>query len=523
MAEIRRFIGPIADAEKARDWNEAARLCRAWIAGVSDITSNQWYYSRVNLIKFLRELATPLAIDDWISTCHAILDNKALAEPAARVPLIHMSLGTAYTRKTGGDTDENLRMAINHLHAAYESIDAGREPVLRASIAQSVGEVYLRRSRDFDLPLDELNTALAKVREAIEVFAQHERDDLLCEGQWLLQRLAVLVTDGGRLKDEDRKAIKLVREGKTFAESGESGPAIAAFTEAIALAPELGEAYFRRADLLERKGDYDGAAADYSETIRLEPNPAAARNNRGLVYHKRGRLEDAINDFTEAIRIGLGTACAYYNRGNAYRDNSDLENAIVDYTEAIRLDPRLVAAWHNRGNTYANMGELDKAIADFTEAIRMNPDDASSLNSRGIAHKRREDFEMAIADYDEAIRVDSRSAEAYLNRGNLFFAVGRLDESISDYSKAIEVDPELAIAYYGRGRVYAEKVDETQAIADFSDAVRLNPVYAEAFDARGRVYQRIGEIAKADWDFRRANELRYHGRADGKTGRNDLS
>ena len=51
------------------------------------------------------------------------------------------------------------------------------------------------------------------------------------------------------------------------------------------------------------KGKYDDAIADYTKAIALDPNVATAYTNRGLAYKKKGDKEQAIADFRKALEI----------------------------------------------------------------------------------------------------------------------------------------------------------------------------------------------------------------------------
>jgi tetratricopeptide (TPR) repeat protein len=115
-------------------------------------------------------------------------------------------------------------------------------------------------------------------------------------------------------------AGQAVRRGLALAQQGDHERAIAAFTEALRLDPELAEAYVRRGDALRFSGDYERAAEDYSAALRIEPHNVRAAVQRGLLYRLAGRHEEAVEDFTTALARDPGNAAAYYHRGNARAD-----------------------------------------------------------------------------------------------------------------------------------------------------------------------------------------------------------
>lgn len=55
------------------------------------------------------------------------------------------------------------------------------------------------------------------------------------------------------------------------------------------------------------RGDHDGALADLSQAIALLPGYGAAYYNRGYLYRIIGRLSEARQDFEAALRIARET------------------------------------------------------------------------------------------------------------------------------------------------------------------------------------------------------------------------
>jgi tetratricopeptide (TPR) repeat protein len=69
-------------------------------------------------------------------------------------------------------------------------------------------------------------------------------------------------------------------------------------------------AYNNRGNAYSDKGDYDRAIADYTQAIRLAPNVASRYYNRGLAYYSKKDYDRAIVDFNQAIRLDPNNANA---------------------------------------------------------------------------------------------------------------------------------------------------------------------------------------------------------------------
>lgn len=202
--------------------------------------------------------------------------------------------------------------------------------------------------------------------------------------------------------------------GAKWRAKGDLDRAIADYSEAIRIDPQLAVSYSSRASALLRRKDYEGSIADYDEAMRLRPGPYRGRYLhhffRGLAKSGKGDHDGAIEDFDEAARLDpkfQSTALAF--RGRARMDKGELDRALEDLDEAVRVAPANAMAHHHRGLAWAKKGNHDKAIDDYTEAIRLNPKSADPYQSRGDAWRAKGDEERAGADYKEAARLAPES------------------------------------------------------------------------------------------------------------------
>ena len=127
-------------------------------------------------------------------------------------------------------------------------------------------------------------------------------------------------------------------------------------------------------NVLEEQGGIDQAIAHYTEAVRIDPNLAESYNNIGLALTKQGRPDEAISNFLKAIRINPNHAAAHYNLGTLLASRGEIGEAIYQFRESIRISPDYAKAYNNLGNALLYQGRLDEAIASYREALRLNPD-----------------------------------------------------------------------------------------------------------------------------------------------------
>jgi len=66
---------------------------------------------------------------------------------------------------------------------------------------------------------------------------------------------------------------------------------------------QVAQAHLKRGEALSDTRDYTAAIAAYSSAIQLNPDLAEAYNDRGFAHYLNGNAERAIADFTRAIEL----------------------------------------------------------------------------------------------------------------------------------------------------------------------------------------------------------------------------
>ena len=149
--------------------------------------------------------------------------------------------------------------------------------------------------------------------------------------------------------------LAALRLGFVLAEQGDMPGAAEAYQHAIALGnasayPYLGVA-LRELDRLE------DALAAFNQAIALAPDNASVHCNRGYTLLCLDRFEDALAAYDQVIALDPAHACAYENRGIALAAIGDLDKALAEFDSADRLAPDSVGEsrtwagailWHRR-------------------------------------------------------------------------------------------------------------------------------------------------------------------------------
>jgi tetratricopeptide (TPR) repeat protein len=311
--------------------------------------------------------------------------------------------------------------------------------------------------------------------------------------------------------------LAYTNRARAYQESGQWQLAIADFTRALELKPDMADVYTNRGAAYQQLGQLDQAIRDSTRAIELDPELATAHANRGMAYQAAGQVQQAIADYTRAVELKPTLASAYVNRGTARQQLGEMRPAIADFTQAIELKPDvaphlpgaadLAGAYMNRGTAHRQLGELQEAVSDYTRAIELDPHLAAAHSNRGMLYQQRSQPQQALADETRAIELRPDLAEAYSNRGMIYQQLGQAPQASADYSRAIELQPQFVNAYYNRASVEQQLGQWRQALADCTRAIELKPDLAVAFGARGTIHFQLGELEQAIGDYTRAIEL----------------
>ena len=127
-----------------------------------------------------------------------------------------------------------------------------------------------------------------------------------------------------------------------------------AFDHAIALEPGYFEAWDRKADALNRAGQFSDALQASSRSLEINPNYIKGWINRGQILYNIGYYYEDIEH-------------------NQVKANEYYQQQVLAFEKAIELDPTNPEAWFNKGYALAGLKRYDEAIAAFDNVQSLDP------------------------------------------------------------------------------------------------------------------------------------------------------
>lgn len=125
------------------------------------------------------------------------------------------------------------------------------------------------------------------------------------------------------------------------------------FAHATTAIPDNYLAQLQLGNALAEQGRFTDAIAHYSAALHVKPDLAEAHGNLGALLAQEGRGTEAIAQYTEALRLNPDLPDAHSNLGAALADQGQFDLAIGHYSEALRLNPNHQAARDNLARALA--------------------------------------------------------------------------------------------------------------------------------------------------------------------------
>ncbi len=257
--------------------------------------------------------------------------------------------------------------------------------------------------------------------------------------------------------------------------------ALAAAQKAVALKPDLSEAYRALAEAYSHIGD-EGDSAEARSRKRVEAaRKAIALNERDAEAHYmlwlatgRALTGEGFVAIRTALEINPRLIAAHNDLGVRYQEAGRYDDAMRHYQAALEANQRDPNTLNNIGNCHLEQGRLDDAVAAYQKALAIDPDDAYVHNNYGKALQRLERYDEALAEYQRAIAINPRYANAHYNLGIIHRRQGNLDQAEAAYQRAIAINDQDPAYFNALGTIYRMRHDYDRAIETYRKALALD-------------------------------------------------
>jgi tetratricopeptide (TPR) repeat protein len=277
-------------------------------------------------------------------------------------------------------------------------------------------------------------------------------------------------------------------------------PARRYLENAVRLAPESPEPFFRLGLVLQKGERWEEARAALESAVARNPAPSPEYDLAlGEVYHRLGRDRDARPRLEAAARSATVTGLPRYHEtlASVLASLGDWGPALEALRAAAKLAPDRPELYFRMGLLVANAGAPGAALELLRRAAERFPRSATLEVGMGQACLAGDRLEAAEEHLLAAIRLDPAYDEPYFLLGNCYQEMRRPDAAIAEYRKAVARGPARADFRLALGMALAKSGKAAEALAELEGAAQLAPS-AEVFQRIAALRLDHGALAEAE-------------------------
>jgi tetratricopeptide (TPR) repeat protein len=304
-------------------------------------------------------------------------------------------------------------------------------------------------------------------------------------------------------------AVAQLDLGLALAHGGRGQEAIDALRKAVALQPELPQAWRALGDHLMAAGDYAAADAAYANHVRhstrdprLLDAAAALVENRIPVAEAllRQHLQQAPTDVA-AIRM-FAEVAARLGR------NEDARHLLE---RCLELAPSFHAARQNYALLLHRSNQPEQALVEIERLLAADPAHAGYRNLKAVVLCRIGDYEPAIRIYADLLEHYPRHPKVWMSYGHALKTAGHGEQAIAAYRRSLALEPSFGEVWWSLAnlktfRFSAEDLATMRAQLAHTELVDDDRLHLEF--AVGKALEDAGDYAPSFQHYAQGNTIR---------------
>ena len=260
-----------------------------------------------------------------------------------------------------------------------------------------------------------------------------------------------------------RAAAAQYELGVALYEAQRQDAALAAWRRAVALKPDLPDAWRDIGDLLTLRGDRSGADAAYANHIK-----AATRDPRlmaaalALCDSQIGRAELLLREHLKKFPTDVAAIRMFAEVAGRLGRYQDAENLLL---RCLELSPGFNAARYNYAMALYRQNKSVAALQQIDLLTASEPHNAGYRNLRAVVLANIGDYQESLEIYADVLARHPEQSKIWLSYGHALAAAGRVTESIAAYRRSIALVPTLGEAYYSLANLKTFRFDAADLAA----------------------------------------------------------
>ena len=311
------------------------------------------------------------------------------------------------------------------------------------------------------------------------------------------------------VRQQPRWAAAQAELGIALGRARRGDEAVAALRRAVALKPDLPQAWRALGDHLAAMGDAAAADAAYTAHIRY------STHDPGLLAAATALHENRIPQAEALLRAHLGRAptdvAAIRMLAEVAARLGRQEDAEHLLERCLELAPGFYAARQNYALVLHRGNKPVQALAQIDALLQDEPANPGHRNLKAVVLCRTGDYATAIELYDGILAEYPQQPKIWLSYGHALKTAGLQERAIDAYHRAIVLDPAFGEAWWSLANLKTFRFDADDVAAMRAQLQReaLAPEHRHHLEfALGKALEDEGDYAQSFRHYRQGNALR---------------
>lgn len=266
--------------------------------------------------------------------------------------------------------------------------------------------------------------------------------------------------------------------------------------------------YLERAKLYANKNDLRSALFDVDRALTIDSLIPEIYLLKAELLKKQGKLIASKEALDKCLLIDNKNIPARLELGWLALVAQDYKQSISYADAVLKIDVFNPKAYYLKGINFIEIGDTNKAISSLRTAVEQNNNYYDAYIQLGVLHYLKKD-PLAKDYYLNAIRIKPKSIEALYNYALYCQENADYNNAQQTYIKILEIDKGFYQAHFNMGYIHQEYLNVYNiAIEHYTKAIGVAPNYYEAYYNRGLCYEALGDVIKAEADYRKALNIR---------------
>ena len=297
--------------------------------------------------------------------------------------------------------------------------------------------------------------------------------------------------------------------GVALGRAGRGQQAIDALRRAVALKPDLPQAWRELGDHLMAAGEQDAADAAYASHVRYSTHdPRLLEAAIALAENRIPSAEALLREHLKQAPTDVAAIRMFAEVAARVGRNEDALNLLE---RCLELAPGFDAARQNYALMLYRSNQPESALVEIKRLLAAEPDHAAYRNLMAVVLCRIGDYEPAMCIYADLLERYPDHAKVWMSYGHALKTAGHSDRAVHAYRRSLQLQPEFGEAWWSLANLKTFRFSAEDLAAMRQQLLRTDLAEEDRLHlefAIGKALEDAGEYAPSFQHYVRGNAIR---------------